>query len=658
MFLLNHISLSFLDLATTLGFLFSLLFLSLDLRFFLKKYIKNLNFLPLLSSGLFFYFLLFHILRFFNTNTADAIFYFKVVSILIILINIIIFLIYCYSHRSKKEIVMKFGIIGELPLISILLLIFVFFFYIGPYHEYPSDPVQHLLLISKCFFSKSLKEIPITHFSYFFTLVLIGKIDFTSHYLNLSFYSALVQTTLFFLFYKLTYVISKNKHVALAGAIFSLGYFGTNVFSFYRYYTFAKTFFAYIAFLEAMIILVESMRMRRLSVIFFSFPLIVFCIFTHMQEALLICMQMLIAPIIMSLLVDNHNKELWTRSYYHKMILFPFLGIITFQYILKYVKEQNEILLPEFVLRLDKFFHFMPSKMFIINFLPNSSFFKTVGLFGLFTFIFIGLAFILLLLQKKIFSSLDNANKEKNLTLELVVSLALPSIIILFCPLTIFILGKIISQNLFYRLLYGSCYWIMFPIVLHYVLTRYSILNINNRLKLFWFIVFLLLSISYYPQHPVWGRSYMLTYKMMQEHDGRAIVPLVNYINSNEEFKKKVFISDGYTEVFSAIHGIKVLNGQRFLDNPLLGCYDWLALHYKRRIFNAHAIKKSMKGNNMDAAIINMQISDSELGRLSGHWKSSELNLKSKYDNRIVKLISKSKIFSSVKINENITIRY
>ncbi|MBF0208932.1 MAG: hypothetical protein HQK53_18885, partial [Oligoflexia bacterium] len=589
------------------------------------------------SYGFVLYFLLFQALRSAGVTTLVAVAVFNVVAALLNLLFAILFLKTGSGGESPKR---AFAIVG------VHLLIFTFFLFVGPYHEYPSDPVQHFKFISQVGYSKNLSEIPLNFFNYFFIYLLTGKVDLLTHYYNLSIYSALVQTALFYLFYRLTFTVLPKRSLAVTAAILSLCYFGTNIFSFYRYYPFAKSFFTYFAYLESMIVLIETIKTKRIMLLSLILPMIAYCATSHLQEALFIYLQLTLVPIIMFF---SLNKSSIKESRFHyKMLGISLLNIVLFALVFPYIKKFDTYYDPVFLFLLKRVFPLLPESIAITSFSFSSPFFRTAGFFGILAIIIS----ILFLLKWKVVDEKVTA----------LAAITAAPVLVIFCPLTVYFLGKIFPCYLLYRLLYSSFYWIILPILIYYFLSGQAFWQ-KTRTKLYTkkavlFSGFLLLVLLSYkmPSLSWGGRGEHLVYRPSPESDGRSISKLIHHLGSTPKWNNTVFVSDGYTEVFLKIHGFKVSVGDRFYTNRMIGEeYFW-----KKSLMNDPVqIKKAIGrevGSKSVAIIINKQSKNSENGQKSGHWKKEETNSLSLYAHTFLETLFTKDLYRETEVTSLISI--
>ncbi|MBF0299330.1 MAG: hypothetical protein HQK51_11455 [Oligoflexia bacterium] len=628
----------------------SLITISIGTKFLLKTFTPSVytNNLPIFSIGLFLYCILFHLLRSINLEVNKAILTFNTLAIFANFSFLLIktLKIFFFTNKKVTHIFQKDNI--DFTLLSLIIFSLIFSLIIGPYHEYPSDPIQHLKFISMYFYTINLQDIPVSHFSYFFSSMAIGKIDFITNYFNLNLYSAVTQTILLSLFYRLTFVLTKNKSLSAVCALLSLVFFGTNIFNFYRYYTFSKTFFTYYAYIEAMILLIESVRIKRISPLVWLLPPLFYCATNHVQEAIFIYVQIIFVPIILSLSLNKNSFK--NSPFQYKLLLFSISNIAISSLIIFFLPNlilKPDFIDPQFLLFSNKISKFIHLPFVTINFFPHSPFFKTLGIWGIFAIIY---SCFFLLINKKI-----------DINYSIIASITVAPVIIITCPLTVFFLGKMMSAYLLYRLLYASMYWITFPLLIYITLKHLlsdHLFFLKNKYKYFFHLfIFISFSLSLFYKAPFWGRFYMLTYIPNANISGHSLINLISYLKSSSNLKNQIVLSDAYTEVFLSIHGLRSYTGQRYHNHRFMNEVHY---YYNKNLgrystpeefFNAIII-----AHKIYAIIINKQTTESINGEISRHWKKTETNSLVKYSTEFLTYILNKEFFYEIRIDKDISI--
>ncbi|MBF0206890.1 MAG: hypothetical protein HQK53_08350 [Oligoflexia bacterium] len=534
--------------------------------------------------------------------------------------------------------------------------------------------------ISAILGTNTLTEISLNKFIYFLISLFLGKVDFVSNYAALTIYSAIAQTLLFFCFYRFSMVITNSRWIAITGAILSLGYFGTNIFSFYRYYTFSKVWFPYLVYLETLLIFVCALKNQKTKEMLHVFPLGLFCLIVHPQEALLLSIQIILLPTILFIaFVFGRDKTSICSRYYRNAVIASAL-LVVISSLIYYFRLYNHFYFsalvappgnyqnPEYLFFLKEIFPKISGDWAIVNFGLNFPLFKTLGIFGV-TSIILSLVFYF-------FPKLPNIEYKNTLFFTAV---CLVPFIALFCPLTIFFLGKIMSSYLLYRLLYGSLYWLAFPaIVAYFAKVIYTLfpVKITIRLEKKWcrtFTMSVLITtvvisgvglMSLLTRPPFWGRMDMLIYKSDIENNGKNLIPLIKHIKEDRSIANFKFCADDYTEFFLKMHGTNIYYGTRyqtvgvfFESTKMDGCPELKNPPPAKVVKNEKSILHAWEKNyGCQAIIVNYQTKNSLLGKISGHWNENSTQSISRYSCDVLNELFTTDNFTNVAVNSQIYI--
>jgi hypothetical protein len=130
----------------------------------------------------------------------------------------------------------------------------------GAYLEYPSDPWAHFARMaawsSESDLASPLEELK---FSYFWGWTFLHTVPIRSKFFALDVYSAFWQMALAVQFYRFVRRLGQEVPFARFQVIAFFCLVGTNLFSF-RYYALSSTMLAYIAYLEALILLIGALK--------------------------------------------------------------------------------------------------------------------------------------------------------------------------------------------------------------------------------------------------------------------------------------------------------------------------------------------------------------------------------------------------------------
>jgi hypothetical protein len=120
----------------------------------------------------------------------------------------------------------------------------------GAYFEFPADPWGHLERIYSWGTLTAVHEHhAVNKFAYFWAWTWLGEVPIESRPPALTAYTAFWQLLLALQFYRIARVLGFSPGWALAQVFGTVALFGTNLFSFYRYYALGSTPLAYIAYL-------------------------------------------------------------------------------------------------------------------------------------------------------------------------------------------------------------------------------------------------------------------------------------------------------------------------------------------------------------------------------------------------------------------------
>src|SRR6266536_2166570 len=215
----------------------------------LNRFREKLNILStaLFSNGWFFivpYLILYLCFKYLNLPVVSL----KTIFIFLHVCNSLLFLNYLYTTYKKSEVLDYIFWIG-------LILLFLI---PGAYLEFPSDPWEHFRRIYAWQGYTFVGENPLNYkFTYFWGWTFLYGVQPLYRRTALGFYSAFWQLLLAYQFYLLALRLGFSKSWVRIQVLATICLFGTNVFSFYRYYALSSTALAYIAYLAALILLMN-----------------------------------------------------------------------------------------------------------------------------------------------------------------------------------------------------------------------------------------------------------------------------------------------------------------------------------------------------------------------------------------------------------------
>ncbi len=166
--------------------------------------------------------------------------------------------------------------------------LFSFFFNVGVYLEFPSDPWTHLFRIFQWEHINQIHQANSNYkFAYFFGFSVLGQLDPINHKFGLNGYHTFWATLTTIQFYKLALSTIKSKTWAKLATTCVLLMLGNSSFSFFSYYGISSTMLAMIAFLAALNTLILWQIKKPNYNIFLILLALTLGIFNHPQSLLL-----------------------------------------------------------------------------------------------------------------------------------------------------------------------------------------------------------------------------------------------------------------------------------------------------------------------------------------------------------------------------------
>ena len=403
--------------------------------------------------------------------------------------------------------------------------------YVGPYLEFPSDPVEHLYRIQAwekaLWMDYSSYHPAVTRFAYFIQHWLLHSSDLSfGNRAGLVLLSPLLQGMLFWQFVRLTKLLTNSTVLGCLGGVISLGYFGYSGISFYRYTVLAGALLAYIVFLDGFILIFASFSKEEWRYLFLLPLLLFFCWENHPQETLL--QLNAIAGIGMTLFVFRYRTI--ASGFRRIMGFFILVGVA----IAVAICLQRPVLssnLPEHQS------HFLVMLWNLlgwrIQYHGLGMLHQMIGMVG-----WLSIASALLVL----------CCKRPSRTLDIMAGACVWPLFFLLNPLLVSFLLRFVDVEVFHRLLYGSLFW-LFPILLVQTLYQHFVKSVSpafvtasgtngflafklmlNRLILYLPIIFLIL-LSLIPKAPIYGKMRHVFLRVEDPRlDGRNLQSTIQYL--------------------------------------------------------------------------------------------------------------------------------
>jgi hypothetical protein len=323
----------------------------------------------------------------------------------------------------------------------------------------------------------------------------------------LNIYSTFWQFLLAYQFYLFALRIGFSESWAKVQVVGTICLFGTNVFSFYRYYALSSTPLAYIAYLQSLIVVLDICEGKRNKAIAFIF-LIPLIYYNHYQELLFLFVSMI--AIVTSKLYEK-VKPRFRRKLVCLIVFTLIFGFAFGAFAINYFEYYAHFLNHFWQLYLQGYFQGKSiqnweidptywSKWGVLRIWDmNLPYFQTLGVFG-----FITLVFSLLYWKKHSLLS--------NITLA-------PILLLLFQPFTLFITA-IDDPYTTFRILYAFPYSFMFVVGLKEMaefvknkLIKKGKSQTNYFINNSWIIGLLVILLSLQPSLPWRGRLWFQLYQ-------------------------------------------------------------------------------------------------------------------------------------------------
>lgn len=473
--------------------------------------------------------------------------------------------------------------------------LFLFFLLPGAYLEVPSDPWIHIRRIFHWDHHYLINGSWILKykFAYFFGWTLLDWVPIIYRRIALDFYGAFWQILLAFQFYRFFRCLGLNNawsYIQIIGVFFL---FGTNLFGL-RYYALSSTPLAYIAYLAALIVILEFLDQRRFAfkkLLSLAF-LVLIIVYNHEQELYLLLISsgtLFLYLIFTKIRVPNRGKFLYGLAILY-LVHLVLGGILYYQHMDAFMERGHEYLT------------FWGGIKFWD---PSSPFFNTLGLHG-----FLGLLFCFFTLKKY-----------PKLT-----CLCLAPVLVLLSPLSPWLM---IHQNRLvhdtYRIFYVMPTSIVFIFGLYELLVAFSrrFSFPKGERKLIAVLLGIIVLVGLFPKFPIRGRLYFQLYIPPSERSFDKVDLTADWLANNRDYGPGCWIiSDSATRVVLISHLGRMIERIR-LDVRKFGL----------TVTNETLLKTLIKQYNICAVLVGIkqQIPTpprSPIPIRSGHWHPifSDLN--------------------------------
>ncbi len=607
------------------------------------------SFLPCFAWGWFLYFLIYMVGRWFAFSVETVQMLFTSLAFGVPLIS----LLWYYVHPGAQTKTLRAWI--NLPLDKGTLVLVALFvgamIYIGPYLEYPSDPLFHLFSTQIWESTRAIDTASgrqarfayiLNHWLLQSSGLSLGKRE------GVALLGAVLQGILLWEFIRFTRLFTPNIWIGWLGGIASLGFFGTSAFSFFRYYVLAPTFPAYIVFLEAVIWMLFCFFRQRLFHLVLLLPLIAFCWQNHNQEVLLL-VNIGAGTGLFLLIYSYRTTQLPTLSSKFKKLLTGMICVgVVGTVLVALLVESNPGFQSYQDAHKEKFlmpsYHLLGWQMWFYRF---SRIDQALGLAGWLAMI--GAAWIVFFApcSRKLY---------------ILAGICLWPLIVLWNPLFIEILLKQVPSDTLYRLFYGSFYWILLVLLLEYLNNRYfnSISFFHSHLwqryfrnlsLLFFPAAILLIGLSFYAHTPIRGRMpHLFTKVDTPQLNGQNLTQTIAYLRDNvpshcTDSKQQLhfpirthIFSDPYVNTYLGTTGYFYTISNRW------GPFDVYNKMTGSKNFNPLPFLQFLKTQEICYVILYPQNNapDSHWADVSGHWLVDYANTHKYYSSPFLKWVQNS----------------
>jgi hypothetical protein len=630
-----------------IGFFISIILLNHWINLLLTKRIFfDLKYLPCFGWGWFVYLVIYMIGRWVSAPVESVRIIYTAMALLIPALAGVSYL--WNPHASVWQRRRK-----DLPLDRWTLLLVAAFIggmiYVGPYLEFPSDPVEHLILIQGWekirWMNYAESDAYSSRFIYFFEHWLLQPSGLSfGNRTGLLFLSPLLQGILFWQFIRLTKILTNSTVLSWLGGLMSLGYFGYSAVSFYRYTVLAGALLAYTVFLEGLILIICTFSKEEWRHLFLLPPLLIFCWKNHPQEALLQLNGLI--GICFTLLIFRYKL---INPTFRKIMLLISMSTIIFSILVLFKKAILVENLSDPLITLINSYSLFGWNLHFPQFEHLSFMLGKLG-------------WLAMLSAVAVLALLFN---HSNRNLAIMAGLCIWPIFILWNPVSIEVLLRFIRTDVFSRLIYGSIYWIYLVVLIQAVyinifsLEWFSSIQIQNvlflkKLLIYITIIFLIL-LSWIPGYPVYGKMRQLWLKVEPRLDGSNLQQTIKYLRSHAPKNcvdpypdlnhlpiRSYVLSDPYVNTYllgtGYFYTFTDRTGSPIVDETLsvgISVSDNSAINYSTFL-------NTVKSYQICYVVLYLQKEElySWVGSMLGHWRTDQAKTQGYYSKTFIEWIT------------------
>lgn len=417
----------------------------------------------------------------------------------------IFFILHIVNTLTLIHYLYKFFSNNHFSKLLFWLVIILLFQIPGAYLEFPSDAWEHFRRIFEWQTCVLVDDHSTNYkFTYFWGWTLMSEVEPIYRRTALDIYSTFWQFLLAYQFYLFALRIGFSESWAKVQVLGTICLFGTNVFSFYRYYALSSTPLAYIAYLRSLIIILDFFDGKRKKAIELIF-LIPIIYYNHYQQILLLgisCFAIYIASFYEKNPSKVNKKNIYNTIIF--LILCFCIGTLSVSFFQKYAllitNFWNSYLQNYFTEKTPTSLVIEPNYWSKWGFLKiwdqKLPYFQTLGIYG-----YISMLFSIILWNKyKVLSTLT----------------FFPLLLLFFQPFTLFI-ATLEDHYTTFRVLFAFPYSFMLLVGFKETLKTLSLMNQRFSINKYFVIISLLIFLSLQSHLPWRGRLWHHLYHTPSE---------------------------------------------------------------------------------------------------------------------------------------------
>ncbi len=488
--------------------------------------------------------------------------------------------------------------------LSFWIIIILLFLIPGAYLEFPSDAWEHFRRIFAWQASTLVGDNTVNYkFTYFWGWTLMSKVQPLYRRAALDIYSAFWQFLLAYQFYLFAIRIGFSQSWAKVQVLGTICLFGTNLFSFYRYYALSSTPLAYIAYLQSLSVILDIFdgKSQKASALIFLIPLMYY---NHYQELLLLIIST--GAIFISKVYENLEPDL-RKKFTHVVLFVLIISFTLGAFVVKHYQQYVTLLdsfwetyLQSYIKDKEVLFfnkddtRYWSSWGILRIWDKNLPYFQTLGVHG-----YLSLIFSVIFWKKyRLLSTLTIA----------------PLLILLFQPFTLFI-ASIEGHYTTFRILFAFPTSFMLIVGLKEIV-ELIVIQFKSYINTYWLILFVVILFSLQPNLPWRGRLWFQLYNPPAQLSLKNLDVTAQWFFENRKLQPKCYIdSDATTGFMLATHfALYPINHRLLVYNP------------SQLITPADNLESYINSYAKECALLvgvpaKMKLPPiSKVGQLSGHW--------------------------------------